>query len=330
MSKKSLWMVVWAVAAALIFLTQAPRLYAAGDAYPNKPIKIVVTKAIGGSVDAAIRLVAPLLEKELGATIVVQNMPAGGGRIAAEDVSNTKPDGYTLLEAPLPSAIVGQLMYNSKGDFRKLTPVFNIMQTFQAVTVAYNSDINSFKDLLEKSKTERITMAGSGGMGSNASIMFAMLQKIGVQNLTMVPFPGAAQAAAAVMGGHCLISSQSTAGVEKYVNNKTMKLLAVAGPKRLPNIPDVPTFKELGYNLVVPLTSSLFGPPGLAADKVATLNAAYQRVLKNKQLEINAEKMHVALYPLNAEELGALVKDNFDMIESILPDLKAAAQGKTK
>lgn len=294
------------------------------EKYPSKPIRILVTKSIGGSVDSAIRLLQPFLQTELGEPIVIENSTSGGGRVAALEVFNAQPDGYTLLCAPLPSAIVGQLMYESEADFLKFTPVFNIMQTFQTITVDYNSKMNSFKDLLELSKTKRITLAGSGGAGSNASIVYAKLKQLGIKNLTNVPFPGAPDTAAAVMGGHCDISSQSTDGVLTYVENKTLKVLAVCSPERIKFLPNVPTFKELGYDFIVPLTSSLFGPPKMAPDKVKILNNAIRKVMANKTLEATREKMNVALAPLNSDELAKLVRENFSMVKSSLAFIKEA------
>ena len=303
----------------------------AAEKYPSKPIRIIVTKSIGGSVDSAIRLLQPYLQTELGVPIVILNSTSGGGRVAALEVFNSQPDGYTLLAAPLPSAIVGQLMYKSEADFLKFTPVFNVMQTFQTITVDYNSKINSFRDLLELAKTRRITLAGSGGAGSNASIVYAKLKQLGIKNLTNVPFPGAPDTAAAVMGGHCDISSQSTDGVLTYVENKTLKVLAVCSPERIKFLPNVPTFKELGYDFIVPLTSSLFGPPKMAPDKVKILNNAIRKVMANKSLEATREKMNVALAPLDSDELAKLVRENYSMVESSLAFIKEAdEQAKQK
>ncbi len=294
------------------------------EKYPVKPIRILVTKSIGGSVDSAMRLLQPFLQANLGVPVVIENITSGGGRVAASQVFKAQPDGYTLLCAPLPSAIIGQLMYENQADFRKLTPVFNIMQTFQTITVANNSKFNSFKDIIEYSKTKRILMAGSGGAGSNASIVYAKLKKLGVKNLTMVPFPGASEAAAAVIGGHTDISSQSTDGVLTYVENKTLRVIAVCAPERISFLPNVPTFKELGYDFIVPLTSSLFGPPDMDRNKVKVLNDAFKKALANEKFEASRAQLNVAVYPLNSNQLSKLVKDNFSMLTKTLELIKEA------
>ena len=296
----------------------------AEDKYPSKPIKFEVTKSIGGSVDSATRLLQPFMQTELKVPIIIANVTSGGGRVAALDVFKANPDGYTLLSAPLPSAIVGQLMYDSEADFLKLTPIFNIMQTFQTITVANNSKINSFKDLLELSKTRRITLAGSGGAGSNASVVYAKLKSLGIKNLTMVPFPGASETAVAVMGGHCDISSQSTDGVLPYVENKQLRVLAVCAPERIKFLPAVPTFKELGYDFIVPLTASVFGPPKMAPEKVKILNTVFRKAVADGKFESIRQKMNVAVYPLNSEQLGVMVKDHYAMIKSTLAFIKEA------
>lgn len=294
------------------------------DKYPSKPIKIEVTKSIGGSTDSALRLLQPFMQTDLKVPIVIANVTSGGGRVAALDVFRSQPDGYTLLCAPLPSAIVGQLMYDSEADFLKLTPIFNIAQTFQTVTVAYNSKINSFKDLLELSKTRRLTLAGSGGAGSNASIVYAKLKGLGITNLTMVPFPGASETAVAVMGGHCDLSSQSTDGVLTYVENKQLKVVAVCAPERIKFLPNVPTFKELGYDFIVPLTSSIFGPPKMVPQRVQILNNVFRKALTNEKFESVRQKMNVAVYPLNSNELGKLAKEHYAMIKNTLAFIKEA------
>jgi tripartite-type tricarboxylate transporter receptor subunit TctC len=292
------------------------------EKYPSKPIKIIVTKSVGGSVDTAVRLVGPFLEKELGVPVVVQNITSGGGRVGDEAVYTAEPDGYTLLATPLPSSIIGEVMYNGKTDFQKMTPVYNIMQTFQTVTVGYNSKFKSFKELLEYGKTNKVTLAGSGGMGSNASLVYAKLKSFGMKGITMVPFPGASETAAAVMGGHCDISSQSTDGVLQFVENKTLKVLAVCSPKRIGFLPKVPTFKELGFDFIVPLTSSVYGPPKMSNDKVKVLEKAFGKAMKNKQLLEMREKMNVALYPLTAGKLKTLTDDSTKLVNEMLPFLK--------
>ncbi len=311
------------IAFALVTFMNAGVAYSA-DKYPTKPIKIEVTKSIGGTVDSATRLLQPFMQTDLKVPIVIANVTSGGGRVAALDVFRSQPDGYTLLSAPLPSAIVGQLMYDSEADFLKLTPIFNIMQTFQTITVAYNSKINSFKDLVELSKTKRITLAGSGGAGSNASIVYAKLKSLGIKNLTMVPFPGASETAVAVMGGHCDVSSQASDGVLPYVENKQLKVLAVCSPERIKFLPNVPTFKELGYDFVVPLTASVFGPPKMTADKVKILNDSFRKALADAKFESVRQKMNVAVYPMNSNELAKMVKEHFAMIKSTLAFIKEA------
>lgn len=306
-----------------------PAVSFSAEKYPSKPITILVTKSIGGSVDAAIRLIQPFLQKELGVPIAVQNLTSGGGRVAAGDVYKAEPDGYTLLAAPLPSAIIGQLQYNDKSDFHKFTPIFNVMQTFQTITVNYDSKVNSMKDLIALSKTKRVTLAGSGGAGSNASVVYAKLKQIGMKNLVMVPFPGASETAAAVMGNICDISSQSTDGVLTFVQNKTLKVLAVCSSERINFLPQVPTLRELGYkDFVVPLTSSVFGPPQMSNDKVKILEDAYQKVLANEQLQSMRAKMNVAIYPLMSKELSKLVKDSFKLIQETMPLIKEADQSQ--
>ena len=302
----------------------------AAEKYPSKPIRILVTKSIGGSTDAAIRLLQPFLQTELGVPVVLENNTSGGGRVAAMEVYKAQPDGHTLLCAPLPSAIVGQLMYDHEADFMKLTPLFNISMSYQTVTVAYDSKINSIKDLLEVAKTKRLNLAGSGGAGSNASIVYAKLKQMGITNLTNVPYPGAPETAASIIGGHTDISSQSTEGMLSYVQNKQLKILAVCAPERVKAFPNVPTFKELGYDFIVPLSSSIFGPPNMSADKVRILNAAFRKVLANDKLESAREKMGVALEPLDSEELGKMVKENTAMVKGSLAFIKEADEQITK
>lgn len=300
------------------------------DKYPSKPIRFIATKSIGGTVDSAIRSLQPLLQTELGVPMVIENITSGGGRVAALEVFKAQPEGYVLLCAPLPSAIVGQLMYDSEADFLKLTSIFNISQTFQTVTVAYDSKIKSFKELLDLSQSKRITLAGSGGAGSNASIVYAKLKELGLKNLTMVPFTAAPEAGAAVMGGHCDISSQSTDGVLTFVENKTLKVIAVCSPERIKFLPDVPTFKELGYDLVVPLTSSIFGPPNVAPERVKILNDAFRKALANEKYEAVREKMNVTVYPLNSEELSKLTRESYSMVKNSLAFIKEADEQMEK
>ncbi|MFA5527847.1 MAG: tripartite tricarboxylate transporter substrate binding protein [Peptostreptococcales bacterium] len=292
------------------------------NVFPEKPIRIIITKSIGGSVDSAIRAIQPFLEKELGTSITLENITDGGGRVASEMVMNAAPDGYTLLVAPFPSAIVGELMYDGKVDFNQMTPIFNISLMYQSVTVKGDSQINTFDDLLELSKTKKLTMAGSGGMGSNASIVQLKLKDIGIKDLAMIPYPGSPEVTAAVMGGHNDISSGATSGKEWFIQDKALKAIAVCAPERLPDLPDVPTFVELGYpNFVVPLTSSIVGPPDMNPEVVKILEEALYKVIEMPEVTEAAEKMTVTINPLDSEGLKELIQSNTELVEELLPKL---------
>jgi tripartite-type tricarboxylate transporter receptor subunit TctC len=195
------------------------------------------------------------------------------------------------------------------------------MRTYQTITVSADSDIYSLEDLEKLSEQGDLTMAGSGGIGSNATIVYAGLVNAGL-NVRMVPYPGASQAAASLMGGHTKISSSSVSGVKSYVEDGTLRVLAVASDERVEEFPDVPTLKEEGYDIVVPLTSSLFAPPGTSMEIVEILENAFKEALNHSRFSRLQGTMNVSLYTVGHDELKKLTMDNYEMVKEIKPMLE--------
>ena len=257
-------------------------LVAAGPAsaqdYPNDTIDLVVGFSAGGGSDVMARTVAQYLEPALGgAKVVVRNMPGAGGQIGFTEVAAGEPDGYTLGVMNLPAALA--LSYDRKTAYGRddFTWLANFVYDPNTLVVPIDSEIKSVEQLVEAAKVDpgAITV-GPTSLGGNdhfAAILFA--DAAGIE-LTQVPFKGAANARVALLGGHVALGTMAYSQTVGYEDQ--MRVLAVLAPERLSYAPDVPTAKELGYDVTMGSYRGIVGPAGLSGDVKQTLIEALGEV----------------------------------------------------
>jgi tripartite-type tricarboxylate transporter receptor subunit TctC len=221
------------------------------NAYPNKPIKLIVPLAAGSAVDNAARIVMQKVAANLGASVAVENQAGAAGLIGADRVAKAAPDGYTLggfndsIMTMLPN-LQAKMPWDIQKDFE---PISLVATVEWGVVVPSDSSIRTAADLIAAAKKAPGQMNyGSGGNGSPQHIAMALFaSQAGVQ-LTHVPYKGATQAAVGVAGHEVQVAFQGIATVSSLVKAGKLRLIAVTTPKRLPQFPDVPTVSESGLN----------------------------------------------------------------------------------
>ena len=287
------------ISAALLALPLALGASAASaQAYPSKPIRWLVPYPAGGGSDFLARTIGQQLSTQIGQSVVVENKPGGNTAIAASDVARAPADGYTVLSADngtmtFNTALYSKLSYHPDRD---LTPI-TLMGRFPMILVAGPSaDAKSAKDFLAKAKAAPGKISyGSAGAGSPHHLAMEMLKSRTGVHMVHIPYRGAAPALADLAGGQIPVMMVDMAAGAAFIKSGKIRPLAVANDKRLPQLPDVPTFAELGMKGVeAAALVGLVAPAALPADVKATLQkqvaaAIEQPAVKQKLIEFGVE-----------------------------------------
>ena len=262
------------------------------QAYPTKPITIVVAYPAGGDTDAMARLYAEKLSTRLGQPVVIDNRPGASGVIGSTHVAKAAPDGYTLLMAPNTFSMAQLVLKTSPATgYDVLNGFAPIVQTsFQPLFLASNtvSGIKDVKSLLAKAKGGGVSFA-SPGSGSPMHVLGEQFNKVTGVKLDHVPYKGVAPAVNDLIGGHVPTTFMTYGPLAPYVGTK-VNVLAVADSKRSSLAPTVPTLAELGYKDVeISAWQGIFGPKGLSPEIVKLINGHMNEILKMPDV---VAKMH--------------------------------------
>lgn len=223
----------------------------AEDAFPTRPVRLVVPFAPGGSVDISARIVANYLQQELGQPVVVENRTGAGGRVGATMVAASPADGYTLLVGSSGSltaleAIAKKLSFQLERDF---VPIAQLNITPMVVEVGRGSEANTFAELIAAAKAKPSTIGiASAGVGSSNHLAIELLQSVTGATFLHVPYKGSGQAVADLLAGHVPAMVDQIASSISYIREKQFRALAVMSPTRSLLLPDVPSMKDLGFD----------------------------------------------------------------------------------
>lgn len=298
----------------LLFLALAANAFAQ-EPYPSRPIRMIVAYPPGGAVDVMARSVAQKLQESLGQPVPVDNRPGGSGVIGAQAVAKSAPDGYTLLVIDRGALTINPHLlktppYDSIQDFA-YTGVSTELNYVLAVSSSFPA--RTFQEFVKLAKAKPGALNyGSFGVGTIVQLNFEQLSShVGIR-LTHVPYKGAAQTSLGVLGGDVAIMMSSIAGVAAFLKDGRMRALAVSGPKRSPQLPDVPTVAEVGggSDTVVPTYFTYALPAGTPRAIVTKLNTELGRAQAAPDV---AERLAAAgLEPRTAtpEEFSAGVKSD--------------------
>ena len=255
---------------------------ASAQAYPNRPIKVIVPFPAGGGTDVVARIVTQQMATIMNATIVVDNRGGAGGNIGTEIVARSPADGYTLLVATGATTIISTLTPNLTWDVvRDFTPVVQITWN-QSVLVAYPGfPASNVPELiaLAKAKPGQITY-GSSGIGSSAHLWGELFKTKAGVNLTHVPYKGTAPAQTDLLSGQINVMFSDISAALPFIKAGKMKALGVGSLTRFDGLPDVPTISESGVpGYEVGSAIGLVAPAGTPRDVVDALNAAAVKAL---------------------------------------------------
>ena len=222
---------------------------AAQAAYPDKPVQYIIPFAPGGESDVAARLQQQVFKNKFNQDLIVVNKAGAGGALAWSQLNSLPGDGYSIMGVNLPHIVLQPLEAGTQFKTEDITPVYFFHYTPDAIIVNVDSPFKTFADLVKaaREKPESVSLAGSGTNSANHLATERLNRELGIKTL-YVPFKGTGDLVSSVLGNHVSgAMSYSTLAIQQ---KGKMRMLAVATEKRLPQFPEVPTFRELGFNWV--------------------------------------------------------------------------------
>jgi tripartite-type tricarboxylate transporter receptor subunit TctC len=268
----------------------------AQQAYPTKPVRVVVAFGPGGVADIIARVVGRKVGDQLGQTIVVDNRPGAGGVLASKVVSAAAPDGYTLLVITGAVAINAVTMKEAVDPRTQLTPIALAASAPTVFTTSRSVTAKDLMDYVRNVKARRFTYA-TAGAGTAEHLVADYVLRVGTGfDATHVPFGGGGAALTAVLAQQVDIGSTPLPTALPFVKDGRLRVLAVATHKRAPTLPDVPTLAEAGFTDIENMTwVGYFGPPKLPSAITAKLNSVIGSALRDA--EVNERLLALGFAP---------------------------------
>ena len=291
-------------------------------AYPDRPVNYIIPFNPGGESDIFARIQQPHMEKALGQSILIQYKPGGGGAIGWQELARAKPDGYTTAGFNLPHIILQPMLRQNAGyKTEDLVPVMIFMTTPNLLTVKKSSPYKTLKEFLDAAKAKPGTISiGGSGTQTAAHVGTLLLNKHAGVNFTYVPFSGQGDAMPAFLGDHVDSLMAQGPSVMPYLDQ--VRFLAVATRERLPNLPDVPTFQELGFPNYEGSTRGLVVPPKTPRAVIDRLYQVCKDINKNPEVAQTLAKNGFLLLDMNPDESVAFIKGLQKEYLGILDELK--------
>ena len=292
------------MAAALVALCSAQA------EYPERPISMIVAAAPGGGTDVMARTLVPFFEKYLGgASITVINKPGAGTEIGATALAKAKPDGYTIGMTNTPHMIA--IPIERKAAFHMLEsfePMANLVTDPAAFNVRAESPFKTLDDLVAYARENpRAVTVGTSGIGGDDHLAMLMFEKVAGIELTHVPFPSGAPNRAAMLGGHIAVGAFNISEAIEFVKEGKVRCLGTMAEKRWEMAPDIPTFKEQGYDVVMDAGRGMAAPKGIPQERLDKLLSALSKAVADPELQAKAKKMKIPMDYMSGDEYTAFL-----------------------
>jgi tripartite-type tricarboxylate transporter receptor subunit TctC len=288
----------------------------AASAFPDRPIRILVSFPPGGSSDAMARIVQPGLEKILGQPIVVENRAGGGGMIAIEAIARAAPDGY-LIGLGGAGALGTNLGFGEKMSYdprRDVVPVTGLAASPFILAAPPSLQVRSLHDVIALAKTEGQNLAiGHGGNGTLMHLTAEMFNQMAGTKVPLVPYRGIAPVVTDLIGAHVPLGIIDPPSGMSAIEGAKIRSVAISSARRFPRLPDIPTFAESGLPGFE--STGWFGfvaPAGTPADAIATLNAALVKVLKEPDVVERIRALGTEPIPMTPVEFAAFIRNEID------------------
>ena len=297
------------IAAIIVFtLTALVTGASAQEPYPSRPISIVNPFPPGGIADLTARPLAASFERLLKQPVVVVNKAGAAGAVGAQFASVAKPDGYTLLIALVSISSTPEVdkLFGRPATYTRDQFVGIARLNADPPVLTVNGPWKTLKELVDDAKKRpgEITFASSGPYGASHLPLEMFLQAAGLK-MRHLPTTGGAPATTAVLGGHAQLWASPPALAAPHIEAGKMRALATWGATRLAAFPDVPTLKELGYDVEYYIWTGLFAPRGVPANVVQTLRDATRKAVEDPEFKSSMDKAKTPIAYQDAEEFKA-------------------------
>ena len=313
------------IASRLAALALALFATAAAAQYPVKPIRLVVPFTPGAGTDTVARFMAQKLSDRLGQQVVVDNRTGAGGAIGAAEVAKADPDGYTLLFVASPFTTVAASAKNPGYDpIAQFTPVAPIAAGPLAVVVNPAVPASTMREFIELAKREpgRLNY-GSAGAGSVNHLALELLMARTGTTIVHVPYRGIADATKDLIGGTLQAMTASIPATLPLAADKRVRVLAVTGPRRIPQMPDVPSWQEQGVaNAEVINYWGIVAPAGTPREPIARIAAEVKRVLAQPDVRERLEREGAELIPGEPDALGAIIAKDLSSWKKLITEAR--------
>lgn len=293
-----------------------------GANFPEKPVRFILGFSPGAGVDLEARGIAPYVQKHLGVTVTIENVPGADGKIGLTRVWKAKPDGYTLMIHTTTMSVIGEYLLNPEYRIIDFSHIFSFSRTNQVLVV--NSETWKTLDEFIKVARERTLSSGLPGRGTASHLSGLILADgLGIK-VNWVPFDGSGDALTALAGKHVDFASVATTSALPLVKAGKLRALVVMANSKDVVFPDIHLAKDLGYNFsVIPMLRGVDGPPKMNAAVVKVLEDAFAKAIKEPDYLAWGQKRMIETISLNHEEYRKAIEGQQKEIEKYKGFLQA-------
>ena len=313
-----------------LFVGFVSLLFAAGafaQAFPSKPIRMLVPFPAGGTTDIVARLVAQRMSEQLGQPVLVENRAGAGGTIAAAEVARSAPDGYTLLIhnvtfpiASVAAALANRATYNADADFAGVSIAVYVPFVWTANPATPGKDL---REAMTHVKQFKPYTYGSTGPGSTMHVLGEALGRAASVEMTHVPFKGAAPLKQELIAGRIHLGGDQLSSSLADIKGGKLKALATSASRRIPELPDVPTVRELGYPVLeADGWNGFFAPAKTPREIVERLSKEAAAAVKHPEVAKRLREMAAEPVGSSGAEQEAIFKRQMDQFRPIIKNMK--------